>query len=49
MSIVGTKEMLKPCIEYVIKINILLFHLNQVSKIFSVCVAKTFPFLEQCE
>ena len=45
MSIVGTKEILKPCIECVIKINILLFHLNQVSKICSVCVAKTFPFL----
>ena len=37
--------MLKPYIMCLIKTNILLFHLDQVGKIFSICVTETFPFL----
>ena len=37
--------MLKSYVLCVIKINILLFHLDEVGKMFLICVAKTSPFL----
>ena len=37
--------MRKSYVVRVIKINILLFHLDQVGQMFLICVAKTSPFL----